>query len=274
MFCFKNSHHPRFIDVEDGEFIEFRQAKESYYLETHQENQPQSLDHEPLLSSEETEDSSFTVLKNKKGYFAFLFILLLMGFVIWNLSQVFWKETESYLNTVGPTIMNESSMTNGLPTSANSSETVNLSVSKGNSILGYFIHTQHGINALYEEAKLIVKDFSTGNLTHREKVEKVEKLIETLKEVESYNNSYLGVEGNSTIKQYYQLNQSRLNVLEAGLKTVQESTYRSTTIDLMNEKILEDQVIYQTQLKVFKTFLTEQHLNFYEKDGKLYFDFN
>lgn len=270
MFQLKKSHHPRFIDVEDGQFIEFRQAKESYYLETHQENQIQPIDTEISCVSLETEDSSLTVLKNKKGLFAFLFILLLMGFVIWNLSRVFWKETEVYLDTVGPTLVAESTAS----LNSTSSQGLSLSVSKANAVLGYFIHTQHGINALYEEAKSIVQNFSTGNLTYQEKVKKVELLMEALKEMETYNNSYLGIETNPTVKQYYQINQSRLSLLKDGLTQIQTVTYRSEAIALLNQSILEDQPVYQEQIDAFKQYLEEQQLNFYEKDGKLYFDFN
>lgn len=266
MFMLKNAHQPRFIDVEDGQFIEFRQTKESYYLETHQENQPLELVEVEINSDETPEDSSFAALKNKKGYLAFLLILLLMGFIIWNLSHVFWKETESYLNNIGPTLLQESS--------SDTTVEATLSVSKGNAILGYFIHTQHGINALYEETKWVVKHFSTGNLTQQEKVEKIENLIEALEEMEIYNHSYLGVETHATIKEVYQLNDSRLQVLKQGLLEIRATNYRAEAIETMNLKILEDQVIYHQQLEAFKTFLTEQQLAFYEKDGKLYFNFN
>ena len=99
-------------------------------------------------------------------------------------------------------------------------------------------------------------------------------MIKALEEMENYNRSFLGVETNLKIKQYYQLNEDRLKTLKEGLEEVKACTYRSQAITLINEKILMDQATYQAQLDVFKLILKEQKLDFYEKDGKLYFNFN
>ena len=267
----RKAHLPRFIDVEDGQFIEFRQTKESYYLETHQEKQTQLTEPFPMEQvSVKEEESSFVLSKNKSKTFVFLIVMLLMGFVSWNLSQVFWQETEIYLSTSGPSIMTGDSFN---PPSTNSTNDKNQSTTAMNSTFGYVVHTQHKINDLYEETKGIVQNFSIGNLTHQEKVEKTEELIKALEEMESYNDSFLGSETNSNIKKYYQLNQERLQTLKEGLEGVKACTYRSQTITLINEKILVDQTTYQVQLNVFKAILDEQKLNYYEKDGKLFFEF-
>lgn len=274
MFKLTKPNQTRFIDIDLGaeRFIDFHQTKESYYLATHQEKQNEdSLNHQDLLLSTPSEEENPSIdssPKEKRHVIFFLMVLMLMGFVIWNLCSVFLTDTKAYLQTSGPMLFLEQNQ-------SNSSESLTASLhqtGKLNESLGYFIYTQNGINNYYEESKTVINHFLKGRITQQEKVEKIQGLIKGLDQLAKYNQSL--TKDNEFLSDFIQLNDERIETLKDALELIEATDYRSECVSLLNQAILEDQSIYERQVNIIKSFLTQSRLNYQEINGKLYFDFN
>ena len=97
-------------------------------------------------------------------------------------------------------------------------------------------------------------------------------MIKGLDQLAKYNQSL--TKDNEFLSDFIQLNDERIEILKDALELIEAADYRSECVSLLNQAILEDQSIYERQVNIIKSFLTQSRLNYQEINGKLYFDFN
>ncbi len=275
----------RYVEFREGQFVSFHQTKASSRLATQEEKQ--RVENDPLLRSDETTSSpptdTPTVFEGRvpiawhKGIgLLFLVFLFLMGIITFQLSKTFLSETQAFLSTQNvPLIEEVESWLSPLRPSTSGGQVSNTAQSKELIMtdLTQILHIHHAINGGYESVKTVARDYASAKITAGERNNRLTKILDETTQLLTYNESRWEVRKKTDGEPLYKANHERLLQLQHTVHRLAEAPYRGLSLDYLNEEILNDQPLFQTQIATFKTVLSAYEIPFTETNGKLVFSF-
>lgn len=276
----------RYVEFKDGQFVTIHQTKASSRLAT-QEDKQRFNDSFSIDAFEQSEASQVGVENEdaltffeqrippvwKKGMnLIFLVFLIMMAFIIFQLSRVFLSDTQAYLETHQIPLMEQiesffgSDETNTPNVGVNSTELVLTDLTQ-------VMHIQHSINESYEELKVIIRNYMSGRMMSSERNQYLTPLLTEMNQLESYNQTRLDDRSSSAGETLYKANALRIQNLIQVIETLLTSNSRRMSLDQLNAGIENDRPLFEQQVQAFKNALDENNIPYTEKNGKLHFSF-
>lgn len=276
----------RYVEFKDGQFVTIHQTKASSRLAT-QEDKQRFNDSFSIDAFEQSETSQVGLEKEesltffeqiippvwKKGMnLIFLVFLIMMAFIIFQLSRVFLSDTQAYLETHQIPLMEQIESF----FSSDEANTPNVGVNSTELVLTdltQVMHIQHSINESYEELKVIIRNYASGRMMSSERNQYLTPLLTEMSQLESYNQTRLDDRSSSAGEALYKANALRIQNLIQVIETLLTSNSRRMSLDQLNAGIENDRPLFEQQVQAFKNALDENNIPYTEKNGKLHFSF-
>lgn len=283
----------RYVEFKDGQFVTIHQTKASSRMATQEDKQRfedltqgYSESSQPFSFESEAAESPLTLQEEPSTFFEeklpnqwkqgasliFFVFLLCMAFIIFQLTHVFFNETQAYLKTDQVPLIHQLDKwlaLNGqepLTPSKHSTELVMTDLTQ-------VLHIHHAINESYETLKAITQDYASTKISAGERNYRLGMVLTEINQLIDYNQSRWQERQNSDSRALYEANDARLTHLTQVVSVLLEAPYRGLSIDQLNEGILNDQPLFEHQIQAFKDILDQYQIPYTEAGGKLQFSF-
>lgn len=275
----KSSPRFRYIEYQEGAFIETRQTKENCHLAVHEQTQldltppPFSTlefhaSREPISDSLGAPSQTHQALSppTKKRtpwlFFIVLVFVALLAWMCWTLGKIYLEESSGLLSTLPQTPVQLLS---------SSVETTKGASDAALSQLTYALHLHHEINHLYEEGKTIMRAYGRGELTYAQRTSQLQELSQRVTtqlrvheaQMESQSDPYwLALADTSLI---------RLEHYQTVLQSLESVVSRVQSVALLNQGIEADTPFFDQHIDQFKQALSAYEIPYVEMEGRLQF---